>query len=229
MSATHVTGTSGIVTDISVSGTNRMDFQLGHNVCTKVYLAQGSGSVAGDTTVEVGGGTYGGVAGYLQVEAGLGIILTGSDGSGQVNIACEVDSWTGLKTAIVKSADPDPDDFVELYCTESPEVRFEDVVVINPPEHCRKFTHEMDPEFIHVCEPDSIMAVGHTTSEPAIAGIRIVGGTIEIEFSELLPVPDELIIHLMGTRAGRAGRRFAKSTKEKAARNASFWDQSRKK
>jgi len=132
------------------------------------------------------------------------------------------------KTAIVKAADPDPDAFVELYCTESPEVRFEDIVTIKPPTHCREFVHPIDPEYLHVCEPGSIKAVGHTTSEPAIAGIRIEAGQIEVAFSELLPVPGEIVIHLMGTRAGRAGRRFAKSTRAKAEQNSDFWGQAHK-
>ena len=133
--------------------------------------------------------------------------------------------WTTTKTAIVKAADPDPDSFVELYCTESPEVRFEDVVTITPPLQCREFIHPIDPEFIHVCEPGSIKAVGHTTSDPAIAGIRIEGDGIAVEFSKLLPVPRELVVHLMGTRSGFAGQRFTKSSRAKAETNAAFWGQ----
>jgi hypothetical protein len=37
-------------------------------------------------------------------------------------------------------------------------------------------------------------------------------------------VPAEIVIHVSGIRAGRAGRRFAKSTKDRAEWNVAFWD-----
>jgi hypothetical protein len=97
------------------------------------------------------------------------------------------------------------------------------VVTIHPPENCLNFRQNFAPEFLHVCEPDSIQAVGHTTSTPAIVGIVIEGGEIQLEFSNLLPVPKEVVVHLMGIRAGHKGKRFASKTREQSDRNLAFW------
>jgi hypothetical protein len=161
-----------------------------------------------------------------------GIDNSGTYGAGAQIPVVEVDAFGRIvsisqtsKTAIVKSSDPDPDAYIDLYCTESPEVRFEDVLVIEPPSECMKFTKELDSEFVFVCEPDSIKAIGHTTSEPAIVGLKVNGGNLEVEFSELLPVPSELVVHLSGIRKGNAGTRFTKKTKKQADLNTSFWQQ----
>lgn len=84
----------------------------------------------------------------------------------------------------------------------------EDALVIHPPAQCREFTHPIDPEFLHVCEPESIKPIGHTTSTAALPGLQVHGDELRVEFSELLPVPDELVVHLSGIR--RATKRLDK-------------------
>lgn len=191
----------------------------------------GQANFYGDDWIETEGDDVGGAM-YVKHKENSG--GEGSFGSSTEIPVISVDSrghvWSAGtamvdKTAIVKSMDPDPDAFVALFCTESPEVRFEDFVVLHPPAQCRKFEHKIDAEFLHVCEKDSVLAVGHTTSEPAICGLKVEGGNLKVEFSELLPVPEELVVHLVGIRAGADGKRFEKKTEAEAQTNSDFWRQ----
>ena len=217
-SGTQSSNSNFIVTSVDAV-INKANFTVGKKVMTTAGTGTDGGTASGDATINVGNNA----TGNLTFVAGTGIELTGADFQSTLKIACELDPWTGEKTAIVKSSDPDPDSYEALYCTESPEVRFEDVVTIHPPENCLDFRHKFDPEFLHVCEPDSIKAVGHTMSTPAIVGIVIEGGEIKLEFSKLLPVPKEVVVHLMGIRAGHEGKRFATKTREQSDRNLAFW------
>ena len=217
-SGTQSSNSNFIVTSVDAV-INKANFTVGKKVMTTAGTGTDGGTASGDATINVGNNA----TGNLTFVAGTGIELTGADFQSTLKIACELDPWTGEKTAIVKSSDPDPDSYEALYCTESPEVRFEDVVTIHPPENCLDFRHKFDPEFLHACEPDSIKAVGHTMSTPAIVGIVIEGGEIKLEFSKLLPVPKEVVVHLMGIRAGHEGKRFATKTREQSDRNLAFW------
>ena len=82
---------------------------------------------------------------------------------------------------------------------------------------------EIDPQFLAVCEPGTIRAVGHTTTEPAVAGINIDGSVVRVSFSHTTPVPEAITIKLSGTRKGFAGRRFKKRSAEEARANDDFW------
>ena len=70
----------------------------------------------------------------------------------------------GLKTAIV----PCEGEHVALFCVESPDVRFEDVVRL--PITGPITTKTIDPRFIEVCEPGSIDVISVTSPLPALIG-----------------------------------------------------------
>lgn len=219
-SSTQSSSAPFIVTDVPSSGGEQITFTVGRHVCTEIQTGSNGGSVTGDSTV-ICGHASGASTGAFVIASGNGIVVDGTNWISRITISQTYDSY-GNKTAIVKDSTDDEDSYVELYCTESPEVRFEDVVTINT-DGLSECSHEIDHEFVHVCEPDSIQAVGHTTSEPAVAGIKINGNMIEVKFADILPVPEQLVVHIMGIRSGRDGLRFKKSDKEKADWNSKFW------
>ena len=153
------------------------------------------------------------------------------DGAGTAYSYIEIDNQGHIVAASTVSVDKsamvpgiNPNEFLELICVESPEVRFEDVMEIRT-EGNVAVDVPIDPQFIHVCEPNSIQAVGHACSDPALAGIKIVDGWVLVKFSELTPAPDTITIKLSGIRKGRAGKRFTKRTPQEAAANNQFWGQ----
>ena len=184
-------------------------------------------------------GTASGSGLFLMGTTNLGVdetraICNGDKISFQGNVTYQ---WNGLgggasghhqfnfptpKSAIVKSAAPDPDAFVAVYCTESPEVRFEDVITIDV-DGRRDFETDICGEFVFTCEPDSIQAIGHTTSEPAFVGLKVMGGKLAVTFSELTDPPAQLVVHLSGIRSGAVGIRHGKKTRDQANWNNSFW------
>ena len=130
--------------------------------------------------------------------------------------------WETDKTAIV----PYKDEFVSLYCTEMPEVRFEDIVSIKTNGRLN-IIEKIDPVYYSVCEKKTIKAISYTCSEPAICGVKIERDNIMIKFSERDPVPDELIIKLSAIRKGFNNERFTIKTKEQMIKNNEFWMQSK--
>jgi hypothetical protein len=111
-----------------------------------------------------------------------------------------------------------------------PETRFEDILVIDTSwvdiKDDPKMRVELDREFIHVCENESIKPISWTSSTPCICGVSVKGGKdpyLVIEFSRLLPVPDEVVVKISGIRSGRFGRRFDRFTEKEAKQNSTFW------
>jgi hypothetical protein len=70
----------------------------------------------------------------------------------------------GMKMAIV----PCQSDFVALFCVESPEVRFEDVVRVPVTGPVTRAV--IDPRFIEVCEPGSIDVISVNLAAPRFGG-----------------------------------------------------------
>ena len=126
-----------------------------------------------------------------------------------------------IKTAIVESVSGQ---YVDLYCVESPDVRFEDVVSIKANGRL-KIEQEIDPEFVFVCEQNSIKAVSYTTTEPALCGVKVKENKLIITFSG--NIPEEVTVKLSGIRKGSKGVRFTPKTKEQADHNNDFWNQSK--
>ena len=112
---------------------------------------------------------------------------------------------------------------MSLACVEGPETRFEDIVKIDVNER-GSFEHELDPEFVHVCETDSIEPISYVCSEPSIAGVKCEAGKLLITFSHVTPLPETITIKVSGIRAGRSGKRFVRWTEAEARNNAAFWN-----
>jgi hypothetical protein len=120
-----------------------------------------------------------------------------------------------------------------------PETRFDDIIVVNTDEAeltRRKgvvlqgkiqdfiiLEADIDPEYHHVCEEGTIKPVSYVSSNPCVCGVRVEGLKIILEFSDVLPLPKEVVVKLSGIRAGMKDRRFDKFTEEEAKRNATFW------
>jgi hypothetical protein len=229
---TVVTTTPDFI-QLSVNSKWSLNADAGDTVVVPVGdAAAGTIAIFGDDWIETTGDNDAGCVYVTHIENPGG---AGDWGSGTEIPTISVDSRGHVysaystpvdKSAIVKSMDPDPDAFVALYCTEAPEVRFEDVLTIEVDGRA-EFTETIDSQFVHTCEPESIQAVGFTTSEPALPGIKVEGGFISIEFADILPPPAEIVVHLMGIRAGTAGKRFESKTQAEAIHNSAFWNQAK--
>lgn len=124
-----------------------------------------------------------------------------------------------MKMAIV----PHQDDYVALFCVESPNVRFEDVVrvpIVGP-----LTTARLDPVFVDVCEPGSLNVISVASPTPASVGAAIDGEVVTVRIAGDLP--PFVIVTVSGIRAGSRGVRFPRKTREQMLRNNSFWDQSK--
>jgi hypothetical protein len=125
----------------------------------------------------------------------------------------------GDKMAIV----PFEDRYLGLFCVESPDVRFEDVVRV--PITGTTTTISIDPRFLGVCESGSVEVISIATPVPALAGAMVAGESLRIQITGALP--PFVIVTLSGIRRGRNGVRFPLKTREQMLRNNSFWDQAR--
>ena len=130
---------------------------------------------------------------------------------------------TADKHAIVEGIGSDR--FVGLTCVEMPEVRFEDVITIYTNNRL-SLSHKIDEEFIHVCEENSIDAIGYTTSSPCLCGIEVQEEYLNIKFSG--SIPEKVTVKLSGIRQGRRGSRFPVFTQEQMDQNTNFWSSWRK-
>ena len=109
-----------------------------------------------------------------------------------------------------------------MICVESPEARFEETIEIQT-NKLEELSIQIDPTFIHVCEENCIKPISYVSSEPCVCGIKVDGSLLKIKFSDLLPVPESLIVKLSGIRKGRKNSRFQEFTKEEMEKNVNFW------
>ena len=121
----------------------------------------------------------------------------------------------GMKMAIV----PCQSDFVALFCVESPEVRFEDVVRVPVTGQVKRAA--IDPRFIEVCEPGSIDVISVTSPLPALVGAAIEGSDIVVRVPGDLP--PYVVVTLSGIRSGSRNIRFPLKTRDQMQRNNAFW------
>lgn len=120
-----------------------------------------------------------------------------------------------MKMAIV----PCQNEHVALFCVESPDVRFEDVVRI--PITGAVTCAAIDPRFIAVCEPGSIDVISVSSPLPALVGALVKGDQLIVRVSGNLP--PFVIVTLSGIRAGNRGLRFPRKTRDQMLRNNAFW------
>ena len=120
-----------------------------------------------------------------------------------------------MKMAIV----PFRNEHVALFCVESPDVRFEDVVRV--PITGPTTIASIDPTFIAVCEPDSIDVISIASPLPAVVGALVERDQLVVRISGDLP--PFVIVTLSGIRTGSRGLRFPRKTRDQMFRNNAFW------
>lgn len=183
--------------------------------------AQDTGVVGGDTTLVPWENNTN--ANRSKLVAGDGIRLNGYDGTGAPYVG---DPHITIETTFDKSAivaGREPGQYVGVQCVEMPEVRFEDVLKIKVADS-GNIEQPIDPQFVFICEPESIEAVSYVCNKPAIAGVEVIEGhTLKIEFSHATPLPHSITVKISGIRKGRAGRRFPEYSDKEAASNNAFW------
>ena len=101
----------------------------------------------------------------------------------------------GLKYAIVDS--PDEGTYIALSCVEMPDVRFDEIMVIQT-EGKNKIKVTIDKSYIHVCEPNTIQPISYTSSEPCCCGLNVSGDELKIDIEG--NTPEELRVKLSGIR-----------------------------
>jgi hypothetical protein len=218
---------------------DRLNFSGGNGITTSTdptsYPYPISIQVDGTVPQTIGGIA---VAGNdFGIEAGTGISITGGTSSIEINadvsnivagtnISVSQDgsefTITNDKSAIVKSVNPDPDAYVAVYCDESPEVRFNDVLTIEDITGY-EFEVKLCEEYVHSCEEESIKVVGHAASDPCLVGFNIVGDAVVCKISTITDLPKSINLSLSGIRKGRAGKRHERKSLKQAVQNNSFW------
>ncbi len=124
----------------------------------------------------------------------------------------------GPKLAIM----PYGDQFLGLFCTESPNSLFEDyyrVQIREPRTACSVLP--LDPRFVGVCEEGTLFIGGVAASRPAEIGARIVDDNLHVE-SRVCPV--DVTVHVLGVRKGFRKLRFPVHDEATRKRNDDFWN-----
>jgi hypothetical protein len=130
----------------------------------------------------------------------------------------------GDKYAILPIGDGET--FVGLFCAEMPEARFFDVYnILNSVEDERVVCH-LDPRFIEVCVPGSVMPIAVAPNRPCKCGITVADGRIWIDLVDCKSgIPTRLIVTVSGVRRGRQDKRFPTFDAATAQKNSAFWGQ----
>lgn len=120
---------------------------------------------------------------------------------------------------------PDADgNYIGLFCTESPDARFEDLVTVTMWSADRVLA--IDPRFVSICEPHSIQAIGHIANELCLVCAEVVGGDkLHVKCDRPGAAGIKVVVKLSGVRSGRAKLRFPAFTKDEAQKNTLFWGQ----
>ena len=103
-----------------------------------------------------------------------------------------------------------------------PDVRFDEIVVINTYGQ-KELSVELDANYVHVCERDTIEPISYTTSEPCVCGLNVEGSELKVVFQD--NVPNKIRVKLTGLRKHFSHKRFEKFTREEMIANNSFWMQ----
>lgn len=212
-------GGSGITTSYTVASyPYYVNFDVSDDVVQSINSISGVGN--NFDLLEGDGITLTGGTAQITIEANVSDIVGGN------NISVSNDGTTFTidndKSAIVKSVDPDPDAYVAVYCDESPEVRFNDVLTIdNISEH--EIETKLCAEYVHSCEKNTIKVIGHAASDPCLVGFTVDGDSLLLKFAHAMPLPESVNVHLSGIRKGFDGKRHQKKTLEQAKQNDAFW------
>jgi len=141
-----------------------------------------------------------------------------ADSSGSSGSTSFSGSGSDKSTAIVP-ARWSPTGYTALFVEESPEVRFNDVMIAEVTGDTRV---KIDPRFLDVCEPGSVEVCGGQPDVPVLVGARVEGDEMVIRFAQENPEAVRLVISLTGIRKGFAGLRFPDRTRRQFEANERF-------
>ena len=123
-------------------------------------------------------------------------------------------------TAIVPASWTDTG-YTALYIAESPEVRFDDVMVV---KIAKANTYvPIDPRFLEVCEAGSVQVCGCTPDIPVLIGAAVEGSKVHVRIAQSDPNQIvQVVIRLTGIRKGFRGLRFPDRTRAQFEANERF-------
>lgn len=141
----------------------------------------------------------------------------------------EPPSESDKSTAIVPASWP-PGGYTALHVLETPDVRFNDLIA-SIPIHERETFVPIDPKYLEVCVPGSIVVIGAVPDLPVVVGASVVGGSVRIVlgppplarvisrwiralFVRVEPDVVQIPIQLTAIRRGFLGHRFPDRTRE---------------
>lgn len=132
-------------------------------------------------------------------------------------------SGSGKSTAIVK-APWSKEGYVALYCVEAPDVRFEDVAIIERPKGVRKWKKQTCRRFMKVCSTGTLEVIGYSTDKPYPVAFSIDDqGILEIKTS-IFPWqrPNRIVVKISGIRDGFKGIRLEEKNEDYYIANEEF-------
>ena len=111
--------------------------------------------------------------------------------------------------------------YTALFIAESPEVRFDDVIVV---KIAKANTYlPIDPRFLEVCEASSVQVCGCTPDIPALIGAVVEGSRVRVRIEKADPNQIvQVVIRLTGIRKGFRGLRFPDRTRTQFEANERF-------
>ena len=121
----------------------------------------------------------------------------------------------GAKPAIVEING----EYRALYCVESPNVKFKDVIDFRARGGETDFV--LDPIFVNVCEPESISVVSIVSDNAEWISANVVENRILV--SRSMKENEHVCVVVEGTRKGFSGVRFSKKTQKQAEDNDKMW------
>jgi hypothetical protein len=120
------------------------------------------------------------------------------------------------KSTAIVPASWTPGGYTALFVEECPEVRFDDVLVVEAA--VGDTLAPIDPHYLEVCAPDSIEVCGIAPDAAVLVGARVKNGYVVIQSQSKCRV----VIRLTGIRSGFNGLRFPDKTREQFEANERF-------
>jgi len=111
--------------------------------------------------------------------------------------------------------------YTALFIAESPEVRFDDVMVAKV---AKANTYlPIDPRFLEVCAANSVQVCGCVPDVPVLVGAVVEGDKVRVQFAKEDPNQIvQVVIRLTGVRRGFLGHRFPDRTRAQFEANERF-------
>lgn len=125
------------------------------------------------------------------------------------------------KSTAIVPASWSPTGYTALFIAESPEVRFDDVMVAKIVK--ADVDLPIDPRFIEVCAPDTVQVCGCVADIPVLVAAAVDGDKVRMRFAE--QDPDQVVqvvLRLTGIRKGFLGHRFPDRTGAQFKANERF-------